>query len=121
MKLAALVLPLSMALALSACPQNAANAPTNPDASDAATGPNFQAITQVVLQDLEAGKTLPQIETDVAALVAGQQGVDVLTLVDDAIKLLVDLNDLPATAQTYAVKLRGQIADAHRLQLTKPN
>jgi hypothetical protein len=53
-------------------------------------------IEQVVLDDILVVKTRQQIEVDVEQLLAGQAGVDVAKLVDDAITFLLDLRDIPA-------------------------
>jgi len=52
-------------------------------------------IEQTVLDDFLAGKTIVQIETDVAALVAEQPGADVVAIVNDILGLLVDLGKIP--------------------------
>jgi hypothetical protein len=62
-------------------------------------------VEQTVLADIVAGKTLPQIESDVATLVAGQPGADVVVLVDDALTFLVDLGVVPASVLPYAKSL----------------
>jgi hypothetical protein len=65
-------------------------------------------IENTILADLAAGKTLQQIEADVGKIVAGQPGVDVVVIVNDALQLLIDLgviptNELPQAKSMIAV------------------
>jgi hypothetical protein len=53
-------------------------------------------IENVVLADLAKGDSLEQIEADVATIVAGKPGADVVVIVNDALQLLVDLGLIPA-------------------------
>ena len=57
----------------------------------------FTQVEQRVLADLSIpGEGLPQVEADVATLLAGQPGADVVAIVNEALQLLVDLNVIPA-------------------------
>lgn len=74
-------------------------------------------IENVVLLDLAAGyatgtpyiQILDKIDTDVGALVAGQVGVDVALIVNEALALLIDTGEIPAnqlpTAKAIVVQL----------------
>jgi hypothetical protein len=55
----------------------------------------FGKIENLVLADIEAGKTRQQIEADVGQLLAGQVGVDIVAAVDAAITLLLASGQIP--------------------------
>lgn len=74
-------------------------------------------IEQTVLSDFEAGDGLPQIETDVAKLVAGQPGADVVIIVNDALGLLIDLGLIPANDVPKAKAMRTEL-QMSRVQVT---
>jgi len=58
--------------------------------------PVLDNVETLIVNDLKAGDSLPQIETDVAQLLAGQPGVDVVEVVNAALTLLVDAGVLPS-------------------------
>ena len=66
-------------------------------------------IEQVVLNDLTAGKTASQIEADVAVLLAGQPGADVVMIVNDAIALLIDLGVIPPGVIPQAMAVHAEM------------
>lgn len=68
----------------------------------------FDQVDNLVLADIRAGDVLNQIETDVAKLVAGQPGADVVMIVDDALALLIDLNAIPPNLIPTAIKMRTE-------------
>lgn len=77
----------------------------------------YTQIEQTVLADLQAGKTLAQIEQDVGQLVAGQPGADVAEILNDALTLLIDLGVIPANILPTAkadLAAVAPIAAAHR-------
>lgn len=59
-----------------------------------------------VLADLKAGMLPEAIETDIAQLLAGQVGVDVVRIVNDAITLLIDGGFVPANLLPAARSLQ---------------
>ena len=63
------------------------------------------AVENIVLHDVEQGKAIPAIETDVATLVAGQPGADVVAIVDSALTLLIDMGVVPQNFMPYAKSL----------------
>jgi hypothetical protein len=75
-------------------------------------------VEQVILNDLATGKTLQQVEADVATVLAGQPGADVVIIVNDALAFLIDIGVippgiLPSAKSMYAETL--PVAGAHRL------
>ena len=66
-------------------------------------------IESTILGDLVANKSQAQVEQDVAAIVGGKFGVDVVILVDDALVLLIDSGTLTASELTAAQTLLGQV------------
>jgi hypothetical protein len=79
-----------------------------------------QQIENVVLADLKAGKTLPQIEDDVAAIVLpGQAGADIVTIVNDAISLLVDVGVISGDLVAKAKTLQAELATKHAAGLKR--
>jgi hypothetical protein len=71
--------------------------------------PELTAVAKLVLADVTAGDGAEQVEADVAKLLAGQPGVDVVVAVNDAITILIDLGYIPA----------GFIPQAKALQATE--
>jgi hypothetical protein len=74
-------------------------------------------VEQIILDDLAMGKTLTAIEADVARVFAGQTGVDIVLIVDEAIVLLIDAGLIPAGVLPYAQKIAAEVhpvALAHR-------
>jgi hypothetical protein len=74
-------------------------------------------VETIILDDLAMGKTLTAIEADVARVFAGQTGVDIVLIVDEAIVLLIDAGLIPANILPYAKQIAGEvhpIALAHR-------
>lgn len=79
-------------------------------------------IENVVLLDLASGlaagksdvQIIDQIDTDVGKLVAGQAGVDVALIVNEALQFLIDTGEIPAnelpTAKAMTVKLKIMLA-----------
>lgn len=65
----------------------------------------LQNIENVVMADLSNGKTLQQIEDDVATIAVGKVGPALVAIVDDALAFLIDSGLVPAsilpTAQKY--------------------
>lgn len=81
----------------------------------------FSTVEQKVLDDVVAGKTLTQIETDVATLLVGTPGTDVVLIVNEALTLLVDIGAIPPSYLPQAKVLLAESslkAAAHR-QVTK--
>jgi hypothetical protein len=83
-------------------------------------------VESTILHDIQAGKTLQQTEDDVAALVAGQAGVDAVIVFNDALALVVDAGWIPADLMQEALSWLTQIAPTvsqHRAahQLAIPN
>lgn len=80
----------------------------------AAAFPELDAIEKTVLADVEAGKTAEQIEADVAKIVAGQAGVDIVILVNDALAFLIDAGLVPSNwvpqAKALAATETGKIS-----------
>ena len=74
-----------------------------------AQGANVENIPALVLADLAQGKTVPQIEADVAKLLAGQLGADADVIVEDAIVLLVDAGVIPASVLPFAKSTLTQV------------
>jgi hypothetical protein len=72
-----------------------------------------QRVEQTVATDLANGVALPQIEQDVAKVLAGQVGVDVVVVVQDAIAFLIDMGIIPASVQPYAHTVLGQAQAEH--------
>jgi hypothetical protein len=74
-------------------------------------------VEQTVLADIVAGKTLQQIEADVAQLVAGQPGADAVIITNDILAFLVDIGVIPPNVlpQAKAMLVEVQpVAVAHR-------
>lgn len=77
-------------------------------------------IENVVLLDLAAGyatgtpyiQILDKINTDVGALVAGQVGVDVALIVNEALALLIDTGEIPANQLPSAKAMVVQLHTA---------
>ena len=83
--------------------------------------PILDKVEQTVLADIEAGKGLPQITIDVAAVVAAQLvpeqiSPDVDRLVEDALTLLIDSGLVPANWLTAA---KGMKAEVHAKLVAK--
>lgn len=79
-----------------------------------AAAPVFSAVEQVVLDDLNAGKTVAQIEVDVARVLGnavadggGGVAVDIVTVVQDAVALLIDAGVVPESVVPYAKTVLG--------------
>ena len=66
-------------------------------------------IESTILGDLVANKSQAQIEQDVAAIVGGKFGVDVVIIVDDALTLLIDSGKLTPAELTAAQTMLGQV------------
>lgn len=67
-------------------------------------------VEQVILDDLAAGKTLPQIEADVAQLVAGQPGADAAIIVNDVLAFLIDIGVIPPGILPQARMMLAEVA-----------
>lgn len=71
----------------------------------------WASVETVVLHDLENGVTsLETIDVDVARALDGQVGVDIATVVNDALTILIDLGVIPAKDLPTA---RGLLAQSH--------
>lgn len=72
-----------------------------------------KSIEQLVLADLEAGKPVEAIESDVAVLLCGQPNasacVDVVVVLNDALTLLIDSGVIPANVLPRAKSMRGAL------------
>lgn len=68
----------------------------------------IKEVETTILADIAAGKSFPQIQEDVARVVAGQPGVDVVVIFDEAISLLIDLGKIPPRFLTQAKLLQRQ-------------
>lgn len=82
-------------------------------------------IEQTILNDLATGKTLEQVETDVAVLLVGQPGADIVVIVNDALAFLIDIHAIPANilpqAQTMLAQEHAKLtARAPHAQLPPP-
>lgn len=76
-----------------------------------------QTIEQLVLHDIQAGKGEQQIEADIAALLAGQPGVDVVIILNDALAFLIDIGAIPSDLMGAALNMKTSVAPkaiAHR-------
>ena len=75
----------------------------------------FTQIDNIVLADLKAGKTLPQIEDDVAAIVLpGNASADIVTIVNAAIAMLLNLTGVvPANIVPLATAMQSELAMKH--------
>lgn len=71
-------------------------------------------IENVVIADLAAGKTPEQTEADVAKILAGQLGVDVVVVLNDVLQYLIDIGviskDLLPRAKAMTASLHATIA-----------
>lgn len=76
--------------------------------------PQLDKIEQVVLADLTAGKTAVQIESDVAGLLAGKTGTEIVVIVNDVITVLIDAGVIPPGVIPQAVAVQT----AERAKLT---
>jgi hypothetical protein len=72
----------------------------------------LSSVEQTVLNDIVAGKTRIQIELDVASLLAGQPGVDVLTVLNDALAVLIDLGVVPPSFLTQTKAMHAELTKA---------
>lgn len=70
--------------------------------------PMLGKVEQLVLDDLNAKKTDTQIETDVATLLDGKVGADVVAIVNDAVTLLIDGGWVPSNLLADAQALKGK-------------
>jgi hypothetical protein len=75
--------------------------------------PQLDKIEQIIVQDLQAGKSAEQIEIDVGQLLAGQAGVDVVVVINDVITVLIDSGLIPKGIIPQAKQLQA----AERLKL----
>ena len=76
-----------------------------------------QTIEQLVLHDIQAGKGEQQIEADIAAQLAGQPGVDVVIILNDALAFLIDIGAIPSDLMGAALNMKASVAPkaiAHR-------
>lgn len=76
-----------------------------------------QSIEALVAKDLAAGDSLPQVEADVAKLIAGQPGADAVIVLNDALILLIDAGILPPNLLSVAETMLASEAPkaaAHR-------
>jgi hypothetical protein len=82
---------------------------------------DVQKATAIVIADLEVGRTEPQIEADVAQALAGQPGADVVIVVNDILRVLVDTHVInpPPWLETAKARLASvaPVAAAHRAAL----
>jgi hypothetical protein len=84
--------------------------------------PAIQAIEsnveQVVFNDLANHVAYPQMEQDVAKVLAGQVGVDIVVVLQDAVTFLIDMGILPSSVQPYAEQIKQTAAAKHTAGLT---
>ena len=66
-------------------------------------------IENVVMTDLAAGDTAEQIESDVAKILVGQIGVDVVVVVNDVLQYLIDIGKIPANLLTRAKTMSASL------------
>ena len=71
-------------------------------------------VEPTVWADVEAGKSLEQIESDVAFLLVGKSGPELVAIVDDALAFLVDSGVLSGAGAAKAHDLRTKIAAVPR-------
>ena len=78
--------------------------------------PSLDTVEQVVYADFTAGDTDVQIVEAVAALYAGQTGVDAVKIADDVLQMLIDAGIIPAvlSAKAQALHLKFQATMAAR-------
>ena len=76
-------------------------------------------IEQLVLHDLAAGKSDPQIEADIASSLAGQVGTDAVVILNDVLTFLLDAKAIPADLMSAALAMKSNVAPtaaAHRIK-----
>lgn len=64
-------------------------------------------VEQVVIADLVAGKTLAQVEQDVARALGGSPAADVTMVVQDVLAVLIDTGVLPPSLLPLASQYRA--------------
>jgi hypothetical protein len=77
-------------------------------------------VEEIVLADIQAGKSEPQIEQDVAQVLAGQPGVDAVIVLNDVLTFLIDTGTIPPNWLPRAQVMLAQVgpeAIAHRAAL----
>lgn len=78
--------------------------------------PVVSKVVQTVVADITAGDTAEQVEADVARYLAGQPGVDIVVIVNDAIAIAIDLGLIPAGVLPQA---RAMLATEHAKLATR--
>lgn len=71
---------------------------------------SWQRVPVIVEADLEAGKSFPQIENDVAADLVGTAGPVLVSIIDDVITYLLDSGALSDIGQKNAIAMKPAIA-----------
>jgi hypothetical protein len=94
------VIPAVMLMATAAMLQATACTP--------ATQATISKVDQTIANDLTAGKSLPEIEADVNAIL-GKPVIDLETIIMDGIAFVIDLGILPADKVPHAEGMRDEI------------
>lgn len=69
--------------------------------------PVLDQVEQEIVTDLQEGMGPTQIEDDIARMLAGQEGVDVVTVVQDAVTFLIDMGIIPSNLLEPAKAIKG--------------
>jgi len=69
----------------------------------------WSKVESTVLTDVEAGKSLTQLETDVATVVVGKSGAELVIIIDDALTFLEDAGAISLAAKPHAAALHAEI------------
>jgi hypothetical protein len=71
--------------------------------------PLFEQVAKIIISGLEAGKSFPDIEKDVAIALAGKTGLEIETIFNDVITALVDTGVIKPLLLPKAQELQGYV------------